>query len=423
MRFAALHRLIFAAALAGVLGVTGAHAGPLAVVADFTDPLLKGVLAPPWPGGTVSIIDTATDRLVGAPIKVGANPMAVAITPDGKTAVVACAQDSELYFIDLSSTTPSVLGKLKVGSGSGDTFYPAGLAMSPAGDFVAVTSLVGSNGFSGDDLGIPGLSLPAVKGAIDKLLLVNVKERSLVQTLDLKDHGLTAEAAAINGKGSIVVVGPSAKPDPVIYALGYDPGQISAPEVDEDTQLNKLGGLRNATGFNVTLSPDSSFALVPLGGPKLDLFKIEDSGKLTVGKELIPSGGEGAHSVAISPDGKFVYVRNLLGSAPNIAVFSVQPGPDLKDTGLRLNCEGIPQAVLQFKGYQQGALGFAGSQMIAVTPDGKKIYAPNPFAGRSAALLGLYGSGNVLVFDPTKKDPVKRLEFGLNPIAVAIQPK
>src|SRR2546427_210617 len=77
-----LQRLTLAVALVLAMGVIPAHAGPLAVVANFSDPTLLGVTSPPWPGGTVSVIDTATDQQVGSPIKVGANPMAVAITPD-----------------------------------------------------------------------------------------------------------------------------------------------------------------------------------------------------------------------------------------------------------------------------------------------------------------------------------------------------
>src|SRR2546421_322596 len=117
MRFGRLQCLMLAVGLVGALGGTVAHAGPLAVVANFTDPSLQGVFQPPWPGGTVSLIDTATDKLVGT-VNVGANPQAVAITPDGKTAVVACSQDSELDFIDLTKTPPVSLGKLKVGYGA-----------------------------------------------------------------------------------------------------------------------------------------------------------------------------------------------------------------------------------------------------------------------------------------------------------------
>jgi DNA-binding beta-propeller fold protein YncE len=397
--------LILAVALLGSLGQAVAQAGPLAVVANFTDPGLSAT-GPPWPPGTVSIIDTATDKQVGAPLQVGANPMAVAITPDGKTAVVACTQSSELYFIDLSANPPAITGKLSVGTGTGDTFYPAGLAMSPDGQFVAVTSSVGGQQRSTQ---------------IQNILVVNVKEHTLVQTLGLQEAGVSAEAAAINAKGSIVIVGPSSKP-PVIFALSYVDGSISLPEAEDPN--TQLGTFQNATGFNVTLSPDGSYALIPLGGSKLDMFRIDDAGKLTVGKELIDSGGDGAHSVAITADGKTAYVRNLLPPRSNIAVFQIDPGPELKDTGQRLNCPGIPQAVTDLSDYQAGALGFVGSQMVAVTPDSQKIYAPNPFGGPpEPRFLGLYGAGNLLVFQAGNPTPVKTLTVGQNPIAVAIQSK
>jgi DNA-binding beta-propeller fold protein YncE len=330
--------------------------------------------------------------------------MAVAITPDGKTAVVACAQSSELYFIDLSATPPAVTGKLSVGSGSGYTFYPAGLAMSPDGLFVAVTSNTGGS---------------AKATQIDKILLVSVKNRILIQTTDMQEFGLSAEAGAFTPKGSIVFVGPSAEP-PVIFALSYADGGIALPD-PEDTATH-MGQFQGATGFNVTISPDSSYALVPLGGPKFNMFRIDDAGKLTIGKELIDSGGEGAHSIAISADGKTAYVRNILPPRANIAVFQIDAGPELKDTGVRLNCPGIPASVVALSEYQPGALGYAGSQMVAVTPDGKKIYAPNPFGGPpEARYLGLYGAGNLLVFEAGKPAPVQTLTFGRNPIAVAIQ--
>src|SRR5437764_4069273 len=139
MHFGRLQCLMLTAVLAGALG-TSAHAGPLAVIANFTDPGTDQRPSGGWPPGSVAIVDTATDKEVGPRLTVGANPLAVAITPDGKTAVVACSQDSEIDFIDLTATPPKVTDKIKVGDGQGDTFYPAGLAMDPKGQFVAVTS-------------------------------------------------------------------------------------------------------------------------------------------------------------------------------------------------------------------------------------------------------------------------------------------
>src|SRR5947209_15213656 len=142
MHFGRLQCFALTAALVAALG-TSAQAGPLAVIANFTDPGTDQRPSGGWPPGSVAIIDTATDKQVGPNLSVGANPLAVAITPDGKTAVVACSQDSELDFIDLSANPPKVTDKLKLGDGQGDTFYPAGLAMDPKGGFVAVTSNTG----------------------------------------------------------------------------------------------------------------------------------------------------------------------------------------------------------------------------------------------------------------------------------------
>jgi YVTN family beta-propeller protein len=441
MRYGRLQCLILATTMAVALGVTRAAAGPLAVVANFTDPSFQGVFQPPWPGGTVSVIDTATDKLVGT-VKVGANPQAIAITPDGKTAVVASSQDSELDFIDLSTATPSLLGKLKVGNGTGNTFYPAGLAISPDGEYVAVTSLAGS-------AGVPELGIPAVRGQIDQILLVKISDRTLAQTLSLSPEAdpnghqqqIAAEAAAFTPHGSLVVTAPSAvltdvaetdpsHRSPLIYALGYQGGQLSPFEIDEETQHATMGLGVGPTGFNVSIAPDGSFALVPSGTDPtntmphgLYVLPIDGAGKLTVDQiEPIDGGGAGTHSAAISADGKFAYVRNLLPPNNNIAIFSIEAGPTLKLV-TTLTCEGIPQTVLEYQGYQPGALGFVGSQMIAVTPDGKKIYATNPFGGKPAGLLGLYGAGNVLVFDPSKKAPTATLTYGTNPLAIAIQQK
>jgi len=402
MRFSRLQRLVLMVAAVGLVGSIPAYAGPLAVVANFSDPG-RVVNGPPWPGGTVTVVDTETDQFI-ASLQVGANPMAVTITPDGKTAVVACAQSSELYFIDLTAKPPKVTGKLAVGSGSGDTFYPAGLAMSPDGQYVAVTSMVGSQTVRSTQ--------------ISRILVVSVKDQILQQDLNLKDFetDFSAEAAAITPKGSIILVGPNGEP-PIIFALSYVDGSIAVPDPDDDN--TQMGGFSGTRGTNIALSPDGTFAVVPIGGSYLDSFRVDDTGHIAVRKDLIDSGGTGAHSVAISADGKFAYVRNMLPPRANIAVFQIDGTQELVDTGLRLICPGIPQIVATL---MNNALGFVGSQTIAVTPDGKKVYAANPFGGTpTAANLFQYGDGNVLIFNSTSPAPTTTMAIGKNPIAVAIQ--
>jgi YVTN family beta-propeller protein len=403
MRFARWQCLIAAVAL-GMGLVIPAHAGPLAVVANFTDPGTRTRPSTGWPPGTVTILDTATDKQV-ASLTVGANPQAVAITPDGSTAVVACSQSSELYFIDLTTNPPAIAGKLSVGSGQGDTFYPSGLAMSPEGDFVAVTSSVG------------GESQRSTQTRY--LLLVDVKERTLVETVDLQPEGsnLTAEAAAISRKGAIVVVSPTPQPAQ-IYALPYADGQIIFPDSPE----NQAIGFTGHPGYNIALTPDGGAAIIPLWTGKLDVATINDAGKLEIVQQLVPSGGEGTHSVAISPDGKLAYVRNLAPPG-KITVFEIAPGPSLKSTSVQYNATGFSELLWELQALLGGtAGGWVGSQMIAITPDGKKLYSASPFGSSASGEFDI-GNGAVQVFTVGNPNPIAELELGKNPIAVAIQPQ
>jgi len=418
MRYGRLHYFMLAGLLVGALGAGGAYAGPLAVIANYTDP--GTATRPPtgWPPGSVAIIDTATDKEVGPRLTVGANPGAVAITPDGTTAVIACTQDSEIDFIDLTAAPPKVTDKIKVGDGQGNTFYPAGLAMDPKGQFVAVTSNKGGGADTSTQ--------------IRYLKIVSLTDHT-VNTVDLQNDQLldengkpfvgTAEAAAISPKGGLLIVSPSTGGE--IYSLPYADGQINFP----DTAENQMVGVTGHTGFNIALTPDGSTGIIPLWLGKVEVISLDSTGKLVVNTDpssgnlsigpLVDTKGTGTHSVAISADGKLAYVRNLL-PPENITVFQIGAGPSLTPTGT-LNASGFPPLLIAAIPELSTTGAFVGSPMIAVTPDGKKVYSANPYAG-GTGLLDL-GDGNVEVFQSTNPAPIATLQTGKNPIAIAIQPK
>ena len=82
---------------------------------------------------SVSVIDTETNTVVGAPIKVGSFPGGIAVTPDGKFAYVANEDDDAVSVINAATNT--VIGSsIMVGSG------PFGVAVTPDGKFVYVTN-------------------------------------------------------------------------------------------------------------------------------------------------------------------------------------------------------------------------------------------------------------------------------------------
>lgn len=379
MRFPRWHSLFVAFALLGALGLSAAHAGPLAVITNFREG---------YSPSTVTIIDTATDQPVADPIPVGVNPSGVAITPDGATAVVACAESQDVYFIDLSARPPKLLGSLNVGGGLSGPFYPVGVAMSPDGEYVALT------------VGISSTAAPRVSPGNQYVRVVSVKDRAIVQSIQMPQDQfpITAEAAAIGPNGSIVLAGPQSS---MIYALEFTGGQIVLPEGTSDQK----GAFQGAQATYVAITPDGSTALVARNQRKLQVMPIDGAGRLGEGVE-VASGGNGAQSIVISRDGKRAFVRHFFSPESQIAVFDIGAGT-LKDTGIRLQSSGFPAEILELV---QGGL-FIGIQMVAVTPDGKKVYTTNPFVNA------------VEVFDVTKPQPIRRIFTGINPIGVAIQPQ
>lgn len=82
---------------------------------------------------TVSVIDTSTESLVGAPIGVGDLPDGIAISPDGARAYVANQGSNSVSVIDTSSN--STLGP-PIGVGD----WPSGLTVHPDGSRIYVTN-------------------------------------------------------------------------------------------------------------------------------------------------------------------------------------------------------------------------------------------------------------------------------------------
>jgi YVTN family beta-propeller protein len=82
---------------------------------------------------TVSAIDSHTNQIVGAPIPVGSEPLAIAITPDGSRAYVANVGSDNVSVIDTSTNRPAG-PPIAVGD------EPRGIAVTPDGRQVYVTN-------------------------------------------------------------------------------------------------------------------------------------------------------------------------------------------------------------------------------------------------------------------------------------------
>ena len=95
-------------ALVAVMLVMGLSAmAPPAEAAPFAYVVNSG-------DGTVSVIDTATNTVVGLPIPVGKEPFGVDVTPDGKHAYVANRGSNNVSVID--AATNKVVATVAVGN-------------------------------------------------------------------------------------------------------------------------------------------------------------------------------------------------------------------------------------------------------------------------------------------------------------------
>ncbi|MEU9480382.1 YncE family protein [Streptomyces sp. NPDC048191] len=86
---------------------------------------------------TVSVVDTATDKVIGQPIRVGDAPVGVAVSPNGTRVYVANSRSNNVSVINTATNT--VIATVPVGSS------PAGVAVSPDNSRVYVANSDSNN--------------------------------------------------------------------------------------------------------------------------------------------------------------------------------------------------------------------------------------------------------------------------------------
>jgi YVTN family beta-propeller protein len=101
---------------------TAVYAAPFAYIPNFGS-------------NNVSVIDTATNTVIGSPVPVGSFPIGVAVNPAGTRVYVANEIGGTVSVIDTATNT--VVATIPVGS------FPIGVAVNPAGTRVYVTTYVG----------------------------------------------------------------------------------------------------------------------------------------------------------------------------------------------------------------------------------------------------------------------------------------
>jgi YVTN family beta-propeller protein len=223
---------------------------------------------------SVSVINTETNQVVGAPITVGVSPFAVAITPNGKTAYVANFDSASISVLDLQANqvvrTPITVG-----------LEPAAIAITPDGRFVYVANYGSKN--------------------------VSVINTQTNQALGAPIAvGVSPEGIGITPDGRFV------------YAVNQVSNSISVI----DTQTNQVLGPQIKVGNNpeaISFTPDGRYAyVVNEGGENVSV--IDTQTRQVTGPPI--KVGSGPYGISIAPDGRSVYTAN--SGSKNVSVIDTQ---------------------------------------------------------------------------------------------------
>ena len=251
-------RLVGWCALA-MLGVTSAQAAPFAYISNFV-------------GGTVSVIDLATNTAAVPAITVGGGPIGVAINPAGTRAYVANSSSGSVSVINIASNT--VVATVTVGA------EPELLAVTPDGGSVYVADL----------------------------------QDSAVDVIDTATNTMTTKISLV-GVPVGVAVSPAGDRVYVTLANVAKVAVISTASKTVTTNIpvgvNPLGVVLNATGTKAFVANFGS-ATVSV----IDTASNAVTASIPVGNS--PDG------IAINPAGTFVYVVNY-GSG-SVSVISTATG-------------------------------------------------------------------------------------------------
>ena len=256
----------------------------------------KATFPQPAPPDSLVVIDASVSppvikgTLEGLEHTVQGPPQAVAVTPDGKLAIVAAPTrydyeakkelfDNFLQIVDIEASPPVMLGKVDVGG------HPNGLTINRDGTLLLAT---------------------AHDGTV-KVLTIAGKDVKLSDQVKVGEKRLSGISFTHDGKAAIV-------------SLRDENG---AAVLSVDGTAVKLTKEKLATGVNpyaVDVSSDGKWAVIGntgVGGrivDDADVVTLVDVSKRpfrAVQQISVPSSPEG---VAISPDGRWIVVSSMAGS-------------------------------------------------------------------------------------------------------------
>jgi DNA-binding beta-propeller fold protein YncE len=306
-------------------------------------------------------------------------PQAVAVTPDGKLAVVAAPTrydyaakkelfDNFLQVVDIETTPPRLIGKVDVGA------HPNGLSINRDGT----------------------LLLAAAHDGTVKVLAIEGKNLKLIDSVKVGEKRMSGISFTNDGKAAIVAL----RDENGAAVLAVDGAKVTLTKERISTGVNP---------YAIDVSSDGQWAVIGNTGvgrtvDDADVVTLVDVSKRpfrAVQQISVPATPEG---VAISPDGRFIAVSSMAGSN----LLATDPGRNkLGKVVLYAIKDGMATKVNELTGGEA-------AQGLVFTQDGKTLIVQ--FDVERA--LALYA-----VQDGKLVDTGERIKLAAGPVSIRSMPR
>jgi DNA-binding beta-propeller fold protein YncE len=336
----------------------------------------------------------------------------LAMTSDGRTALISNFGDGSVYFVDLSSGTPAVAGMVQL------DFCAEDIAIDPTNRWALVTD--------GSNTKVAVLDIPSrswVPAGHDGETGEPYSFRVVTDEGDPDDPDDNAfgyaNAVAIAADGRTVIVadyfGYLSIFNPRLHVLLLDPATGALTYSESTEPLWKQGADRNSPfpvlyrPVNVAISPDgrtviavdahrstsNPWELDPnaiFEGCNLAVFTIGSPGHITRRADVIfPYHIDGGQSLVFSADGSRAYLHTIFKED------NPEPTPpELFDKFAEIQVLAIdgPGRVRRIGAMrsptQRGSSQLFGVDILAITPDGNFLYATNPTMNDGTPVIDVY---------------------------------
>lgn len=270
---------------------------------------------------TMSVVDlTATPPRIVATLETGRAPAGVSINRAGTLALVANRGEGTVSVYTIQGKTVTPAGKVTIADDKSGTSH---VAIAPDGKLALVTR-------DGDDR----ISVLSIDGTKVEYTKRDISAGLRPYGIDIASSGVFAAVANIGRGGgdadTVSIIDLKAKPPRVASTL-------TVGQTPEGIKVSPDGSLVAAVVMNGSNKPKDSPFFNDSG--KLVLLRVTGTDLSRASEAPIGHWSQGA---AFSPDGKHVFVGNMVEK--DIQVLALD-GTILKDTGLRIGVKGGPAAI------------------------------------------------------------------------------